>query len=92
MRSLLWVAQLRRLGAWLRQQPVLQPKLRRLQVQETVQLGEKRFVSILRVDGEQFLIGGSAAGVVLLAAMQPDPQQQTFATVLAGKEEQACAS
>ena len=32
---------------------------RRLRVAETVSLGEKRFISILRVDGEQFLVGGS---------------------------------
>ena len=44
---------------------------RRLQVTETVQLGEKRFVAILRVDGEQFLIGGSATGVSLLSNLQP---------------------
>ena len=61
--------------AWLRQQRTLQrlhPRSRRLQVHETVQLGEKRFVSILRVDGEQFLIGGSPTGISLLAALEPD--------------------
>ncbi len=90
MRSMAWVAQLRRMGAWVLRQPVLQPKLRRLQVQETVQLGEKRFVSILRVDGEQFLIGGSSAGVTLLAAMQPEATA-SFATVLETERRQACA-
>lgn len=90
MRSLAWVAQLRRMWGWVLRQPVLQPKLRRLQVQETVQLGEKRFVSILRVDGEQFLIGGSAAGVTLLASIQPDAAA-SFATVLETEKRQACA-
>lgn len=91
LRSLHWLTQLRRMWQWLRQRPALQPRARRLQVQETVQLGEKRFVSILRVDGEQFLIGGSASGVVLLAAMRPDAEPRSFAAVLAGEERQACA-
>ncbi|HEX5284304.1 MAG TPA: flagellar biosynthetic protein FliO [Bryocella sp.] len=42
---------------------------RRLSVNETVSLGEKRFVSILSVDGEQFLVGGSSSNVVLLAKL-----------------------
>ncbi len=49
----------------------LQGRGRRLHLQETVQLGEKRFVAILRVDDEQFLIGGSASGVSLLASLAP---------------------
>ena len=43
---------------------------RRLKVAETVSLGEKRFVSILQVDGEQFLVGGSSSNVVLLAKLE----------------------
>ena len=43
---------------------------RRLRIAETVSLGEKRFVSILRVDGEQFLIGGSQSNIVLLAKLE----------------------
>ena len=43
---------------------------RRLSVSETVSLGEKRFVSILCVDGEQFLVGGSSSNVVLLAKLE----------------------
>lgn len=43
---------------------------RRLSVTETVSLGEKRFVSILCVDGEQFLVGGSSSNVVLLAKLE----------------------
>lgn len=50
---------------------------RRLQVSETVQLGEKRFVAILRVDGEQFLIGGGATGVSLLATLSNVPAAST---------------
>lgn len=51
----------------------LQGRGRRLQVAETLQLGEKRFVAILRVDGEQFLIGGSTGGVSLLASLAGEP-------------------
>ena len=47
---------------------------RRLRVAETVSLGEKRFVSILQVDGEQFLVGGSSASLVLLAKLEEKPE------------------
>ena len=47
---------------------------RRLKVAETVSLGEKRFVSILQVDGEQFLVGGSPSNVVLLAKLEAKPE------------------
>lgn len=47
---------------------------RRLKVSETVSLGEKRFVSILQVDGEQFLVGGSQSNVVLLAKLEAKPE------------------
>ena len=47
---------------------------RRLSVAETVSLGEKRFVSILQVDGEQFLVGGSQSNIVLLARLEKEPQ------------------
>lgn len=43
---------------------------RRLKVAETVSLGEKRFVSIVQVDGEQFLVGGSSSNIVLLAKLE----------------------
>jgi hypothetical protein len=43
---------------------------RRLSVVETISLAEKRFVSILRVDGEQFLLGGSSSNIVLLARLE----------------------
>lgn len=49
---------------------------RRLKVAETVSLGEKRFVAILQVDGEQFLVGGSPSNIVLLAKLET--KQQTI--------------
>jgi Flagellar biosynthesis protein, FliO len=42
---------------------------RRLRVAETMSLGEKRFVSIVSVDGREFLIGGGTSGVSLLAQL-----------------------
>jgi hypothetical protein len=47
---------------------------RRLKVTETVSLGDKRFVSILQVDGEQFLVGGSPSNIVLLAKLESKPE------------------
>lgn len=40
---------------------------RKLKLQEIQQLGEKRFVAIIRVGKQRFLIGGAAASVSLLA-------------------------
>lgn len=35
----------------------------------TVSLGEKRFVAVIQIDGLQFLIGGGASNVALLAQL-----------------------
>lgn len=54
---------------------------KRLRIAETVSLGEKRFVAIVTVEGREFLIGGGAAGISLLAklgspsASEADPLQ-----------------
>lgn len=42
---------------------------KRLRVSETVQLGDKRFVSLVSVGGREFLIGGGTTGVSLLAQL-----------------------
>jgi hypothetical protein len=42
---------------------------RRLRIKETISLGDKRFVSILEVDGQSVLIGGGAGHVSLLARL-----------------------
>ncbi|ADW70917.1 flagellar biosynthetic protein FliO [Granulicella tundricola] len=67
------IAQLTSAWKWLEQKRTQQIATRRLKVAETVSLGEKRFVSILQVDGAQFLIGGAAGNVTLLAIL--DKQQ-----------------
>lgn len=72
-----WLAALPRVGG-------LQGKKRRLQVKETISLGEKRFVSILEVDGQSLLIGGGAETICLLATMQADSGQASFQQVFEG--------
>ncbi|MGB6744442.1 MAG: flagellar biosynthetic protein FliO [Terracidiphilus sp.] len=42
---------------------------KQLRVAETVSLGEKRFVSVIQVDGQKFLIGGGSQGVTLLTQL-----------------------
>jgi flagellar biogenesis protein FliO len=59
----------------------LQRRDRRLFIRETVALGEKRFVSIVEVDGRSFLIGGGAGSVSLLSVL-PAPEK-TFEALLA---------
>jgi hypothetical protein len=44
-----------------------------LRIQETLALGERRFVSILHVDGRRYLIGGTASNVSLLASLDAAP-------------------
>jgi flagellar biogenesis protein FliO len=44
---------------------------RRLQLVETVSLGEKRFVAVIHVDGARLLIGGSSSSVSLLTELKP---------------------
>lgn len=43
---------------------------KRLRVCETVSLGEKRFLAVVQVDGEQFLVGGSSSSVSTLAHLE----------------------
>jgi hypothetical protein len=58
---------------WIQQKSAAKFASRRMRITETVALGEKRFVTILQVDGQQLLIG-SAAGQVTLLAMLEEPQ------------------
>jgi flagellar biogenesis protein FliO len=65
---------LSRAFSWLKKQyPVVQEK--RLQLSENIQLGEKRFVALVTVDGREFLIGGGPSGLSLLS--QWDSGDQT---------------
>jgi hypothetical protein len=43
---------------------------KQLRVSETISLGEKRFVALVDIDGQKFLIGGGASGVSLLTSLR----------------------
>lgn len=47
---------------------------KQLQVIETVQLGEKRFVAILQAEGRKYLIGGGTQGVSLLTTLDDETE------------------
>ena len=64
---------------WAQKHMGYRPARKRLRVCETVSLGEKRFVAVIEIDGEQFLVGGAASSVATLARLEPSPQ---FAEVL----------
>ncbi len=53
---------------WLKEKNALSSK-KQLRVSETVSLGEKRFVAVVHVQGQKFLIGGGTAGVSILAEL-----------------------
>ena len=55
---------------WFRERQSARTSPRRLHVAANVSLGEKRFVAVIQVDGLQFLIGGGAANVTLLAQLK----------------------
>jgi hypothetical protein len=59
---------IQRAWTWLHRKYALSAT-KRLRIAETVSLGEKRFVALLRVEGSEYLIGGGAAGVSLLAQL-----------------------
>jgi Flagellar biosynthesis protein, FliO len=68
-------------GAWkfARRQLASRQSRKRLRVCESVSLGEKRFVAVIEVDGEQFLVGGASSSVATLARLEPT---QEFSEVL----------
>ncbi len=47
----------------------LQPRQRQLRLEETLSLGEKRFVAVLNFGGQRFLIGGASQSVALLTRL-----------------------
>jgi hypothetical protein len=59
---------LARIWSWMHRKYTL-TATKRLRVAETVSLGENRFVALVSVEGREFLIGGGASGVSLLATL-----------------------
>jgi flagellar biogenesis protein FliO len=64
---------------YIQAQQVVRSNSKRLQVAETISLGEKRFVAVIRVDGREFLVGGGATNVALLTQLDT---RQSFDSLL----------
>ncbi|MBI4911549.1 MAG: FliO/MopB family protein [Acidobacteria bacterium] len=59
----------------------------RLKVEESLALGDRRFVSILRAEEERFLIALSPAGITLLARLEgPHAESAVFAEALSREQ------
>jgi flagellar biogenesis protein FliO len=56
-----------RLWGWFKARQFAHSSDRRLRVAATASLGEKRFVALIQIDDQQFLVGGGSGNVVLLA-------------------------
>jgi flagellar biogenesis protein FliO len=67
------------LWRWIQARQIGKSNTKRLQVTSSVSLGEKRFVAVVQVDGQQFLVGGGATGVSLLAQLE---KKESFGEVL----------
>lgn len=65
---------LRRIGSlmeagckWVVRQQQSRSHARRLRLEETISLGQKRFLALVQIDGQRLLVGGGATEVTLLA-------------------------
>ena len=56
-----------------------------LRVCESVSLGDKRFVAVIQVDQERFLIGGAANSIAMLTRLQ---ETSSFAATMKGLTEE----
>lgn len=65
---------------YIRAQQAVRSNSKRLQLAETISLGEKRFVAVIRVDGREFLIGGGATNVALLTQLNAKPSFDNLLT------------
>jgi flagellar protein FliO/FliZ len=63
--------------SWMRKKYKL-TATKRLRLAETLNLGEKRFVALVSVEGREFLIGGGATGVSLLAQLGDSNESATI--------------
>jgi hypothetical protein len=66
---------------WFRARQGARSNTKRIEVATTVSLGEKRFVAVIKIDGQQFLVGGGATNVSLLAQLN---SSETFSDLLKG--------
>lgn len=52
---------------WVVRQQQSRSHARRLRLEETISLGQKRFLALVQIDGQRLLVGGGATEVTLLA-------------------------
>lgn len=52
---------------WAVRQQQSRSRARRLRLEETISLGQKRFLALVQIDGQRLLVGGGATEVTLLA-------------------------
>lgn len=64
---------------WFQEQQNSRSSARHLHLEETISLGQKRFIALVRVDGKRLLVGGGGNEVSLLANLG---KAKTFATLL----------
>ncbi len=69
---------------WCGKKRAQQRGMRRLHVAETLSLGEKRFVSILQVDGAEFLVAGTSTSLSIIESLD---KRRTFEELLQQKSE-----
>ena len=73
---------------WVLKRIKVQPAHKTLRLCENLSLGEKRFVAVIQVESERFLIGGAAGSVSLLTRLQETPG---FSKSLQSKLEEGAA-
>ena len=80
-------ARLHSSSAWrsFRAQQISRSNSKRLHVAETISLGEKRFVAVIKVDGREFLVGGGSSSVSLLAQLNGKESKESFDELLTEK-------
>jgi flagellar biosynthesis chaperone FliJ len=61
-----------RIWQWLQERQKARAGERSLRLEETVSLGQKRFVAVVKVDGQRFLIGVGTSEISMLAPLQPE--------------------
>jgi hypothetical protein len=76
-KRLLWASMVHCLAEswkWMRRQVRSRRVRKRLRVCETLSLGDKRFIAVIQVDGEQFLVGGASSSMATLARLEPSDE------------------
>ena len=61
---------------WLAAQIKVRRQARRLRLVETLPLGANRFVALIRVEDQEFLVGGAGSSLSLLARLTPNVEAE----------------